>query len=92
MMWITGTQGAISFPSMTLWRGTEWGQPTQKVPFDRFENTKTPLEAQLDHFIDVMTGADPLIDVADATRTLAIAEDIEAQLRHQAHQGHSRYA
>jgi hypothetical protein len=38
------------------------------------------LTAQLDHFIDVMDGAPPLIDVADAIRTLAIAQNIEEQL------------
>ena len=26
MMWITGTKGAVSFPSMTLWQGEDWGQ------------------------------------------------------------------
>jgi hypothetical protein len=30
-----------------------------------------------------MDGAAPLIDVADATRTLAVAEDIEHQLNQQ---------
>lgn len=80
MMWITGTQGAISFPSMTLWRGTDWSTPAQIAPLTPAANTATPLEAQLTHFVEVMDGAAPLIDVADATRTLAVAEQIEAQL------------
>lgn len=80
MMWITGTKGAISFPSMRLWNGTEWGSPARPVPFDAARNAKSPLDAQLDHFIAVMEGATPLIDVADATRTLAIARQIEEQL------------
>lgn len=80
MMWIMGTDGAISFPSMTLWSGTEWGQAAQQVPVQKAENAKPPLAAQLDHFLDVIDGATPLIDVADATRTLDIALQIEGQL------------
>jgi predicted dehydrogenase len=80
MLWITGTKGAISFPSMTLWSGTDWGTPAQRRDLKRAEDTRTPLEAQLDHFIDVMEGAAPLIDVADATCTLDITLQIEAQL------------
>jgi len=81
MMWITGTKGAISFPSMTLWQGAEWGKPATQIPLEKAQNTRTPLEAQLDHFIDVMDGASPLIDVADAARTVAVAGKIEQQLR-----------
>ncbi|WP_299964865.1 Gfo/Idh/MocA family oxidoreductase [uncultured Roseobacter sp.] len=81
MLWITGTQGAISFPSLTLWSGTEWGQPATRVPLDRQENPQTPLAAQLDHFLQVMNGAPPLISVADAIRTLETALEIETQLR-----------
>ena len=80
MLWIMGTKGAISFPSMTLWAGTDWGTAATKQPLKPAQNIKSPLEAQLDHFIDVMDGAEPLIDVADATRTLAIALQIESQL------------
>ena len=83
MMWITGTKGAISFPSMTLWHGNDWGTPAKRAPLEVTQNTRTPLEAQLDHFIEVMNGAAPLIDVADAARTLAVAEDIEHQLNQQ---------
>ena len=80
MMWITGTKGAISFPSMTFWQGTEWGNAATRIPFVAAKNEQAPLDAQLDHFIDVMNGAAPLIDVADAARTLAVAQKIEAQL------------
>ncbi|WP_299916402.1 Gfo/Idh/MocA family oxidoreductase [uncultured Roseobacter sp.] len=80
MMWIIGTKGAISFPSMTLWQGEDWARPAVPMPLDILENDRAPLDAQLDHFIDVMDGATPLIDVADATRTLATALEIEAQL------------
>ena len=92
MMWITGTKGAISFPSMTVWAGTEWGTAASRTPFERARNTKTPLEAQLDHFIEVMGGADPLIDVADATRTLAVAGRIERQLTPETLQQRAKYA
>ncbi|MFK7836474.1 MAG: Gfo/Idh/MocA family protein [Sulfitobacter sp.] len=80
MMWITGTKGGISFPSMTLWHGQDWGTAAQQIPLTKAANTKPPLDAQLDHFIEVMDGAAPVINVADATRTLAVAEDIETQL------------
>lgn len=80
MLWITGTGGAVSFPSMTRWSGADWGTPAVRVAYPRAENEKPPLDAQLDHFLDVMEGAPPLIDVGDATRTLQIALQIEDQL------------
>lgn len=80
MLWITGTRGAVSFPSMTVWNGTDWGTAAQQVPLDCAENTLPPLAAQLDHFLEVIEGATPLIDVADAARTLELAAGIEAQL------------
>lgn len=92
MIWITGTQGAISFPSMTVWKGTDWGTAAQSAPLIPARNTKAPLEAQLDHFLEVISGATPLIDVADATRTLATAQTIEAQLAAQTSPGRTEYA
>lgn len=80
MLWITGTKGAISFPSMTLWSGTDWGTAATRKSVAVAQNAQTPLDAQLSHFIDVMDGAAPMIDVADATRTLALATEIETQL------------
>jgi predicted dehydrogenase len=80
MLWITGTKGAVSFPSMTLWQGTDWGQAAQQTRLEPAQNITPPLEAQLDHFLEVMEGAPPLIDVADAARTLDVAARIEAQL------------
>lgn len=80
MLWITGTKGAVSFPSMTRWQGTEWSTPAQPLPGLRAENKQPPLAAQLDHFLDVIDGATPLIDVADATRTLEVTLDLERQL------------
>lgn len=80
MMWITGTRGGISFPSLTHWQGEHWGRAAARVPLEVAVNHALPLSAQLDHFLEVMDGAAPLIDVADATRTLEIALEIEARL------------
>ncbi|WP_298915453.1 Gfo/Idh/MocA family oxidoreductase [uncultured Roseobacter sp.] len=80
MMWIMGTKGAVSYPSLTLWSGRDWSKPAESTPVAPEQDAKAPLDAQLDHFIDVMNGAPPLIDVADATKTLAAALQIEAQL------------
>jgi hypothetical protein len=83
MMWITGTQGGISFPSLTQWNGVDWGQAAQTVPVDVAVNEAVPLAAQLDHFLDVIGGVAPLIDVADAMVTLGLAEALETQLASQ---------
>lgn len=82
MMWITGTKGGASFPSLSVWSGQDWGTAARRVPQTIALNSAPPLETQLSHFVDVMDGAQPLIDVADATRTLAVACDIETQLTH----------
>lgn len=83
MMWIMGSKGAVSFPSMTLWGGVDWGTPARPQPLPSVENDVIPLDAQLAHFLEVMDGATPLIDVADATLTLEIALRIEADLTSQ---------
>jgi len=80
MIWITGTKGAISFPSMSLWEGRDWGEAAQRSTLEPARNTQSPIDAQLTHFLNVMNGSEPMIDVADATRTLAVATDIETQL------------
>ena len=84
MMWITGTKGALSFPSMTVWQGTDWGTAAKRMVLNPAQNAQTPLDAQLDHFLDVIDGAVPLIDVADATLTLGVAQVLEADLAGQA--------
>ncbi len=83
MFWITGTKGAVSYPSLTVWSGSDWGTPATSHRLAQRKDTRAPLDAQLDHFIDVMDGATPLIDVADATRTLETALQIETQLSSQ---------
>ncbi|MDA9899950.1 Gfo/Idh/MocA family oxidoreductase, partial [Planktomarina temperata] len=87
MMWITGTKGALSFPSMTLWQGEDWGQAARKISTTAKKNVKVPLDAQLDHFLEVIDGAEPMIDVADATRTLEVALSLEAELAGQSEMG-----
>jgi predicted dehydrogenase len=87
MMWITGTKGALSFPSMTLWQGEDWGQAARKIPTTAEKNVKVPLDAQLDHFLEVIDGAEPMIDVADATKTLEVALSLEAELAGQSEMG-----
>ena len=83
MMWITGTKGALSFPSMTLRQGEDWGQAATKISASAEKNVKAPLDAQLDHFVRVIDGAEPMIDVADATKTLEVAVRLEAELARQ---------
>jgi len=83
MMWITGTKGALSFPSMTLWQGEDWGQAATKISASAEKNVKAPLDAQLDHFVRVIDGAEPMIDVADATKTLEVAVRLESELAEQ---------
>jgi predicted dehydrogenase len=81
MMWITGTKGSIGFPSLTHWSGApDWSIAATARKTILEDDGASPLERQLSHFLEVMDGARPLIDVADATRTLAVALDIESQL------------
>ncbi len=80
MWWITGTGGGIAFPSLTHWSGAaDWSQAPEpaRIAVERV----VPLDAQLEHFVDVMeNAAAPLIDVADARKTLETALKIEAAL------------
>ncbi|KNG95626.1 Gfo/Idh/MocA family protein [Pseudaestuariivita atlantica] len=78
MMWITGTEGGVSFPSLTLWSGTEWAHPATPERLDA--PATVPLDAQLDHFLDVIVGAPPRISAEDGAATLDIALKIEEAL------------
>jgi len=77
MWWITGTKGGISFPSMTLWGEAEdWseGAVSQTLAVE----TLSPLDAQLEHFLDVIVGkAQPLIGIRDAQESLRITHELE---------------
>lgn len=80
MWWITGTKGAISYPSLTLWTGaSHWGEAPKPVKID--VETVTPLNRQIDHFLAVMKGEEtPLITIIDAAASLAATHEIEQQL------------
>jgi predicted dehydrogenase len=77
-MWIAGTEGGVSFPSLTLWSGAQdWGQRPER---QQIHVAKTdPLAAQLDHFLEVLDGAPPLIDTMDARQSLALTLEVERQ-------------
>lgn len=74
---IAGTQGAVSFPSLTVWGGAaDWSQAATPTRTECAEGV--PLDIQLGHFADVIAGtAQPLIDAADGRRTLSATVQIE---------------
>lgn len=80
---IAGSRGALSLPDLTLWRQTgapDWKQPLERtsLPIDPVD----PLVAQLAQFRRVIRdGEPPVVDVVDATRTLAVIEAIGRALR-----------
>lgn len=84
MLFMAGTKGAISFPSLTLWGGaSNWTElPTARL---NTVGDTVPFKAQLDHFADVIQGrAEPRITVQEGVKTLAAtlwAEDILARHR-----------
>ena len=83
MWWITGTKGAVSFPSLTLWTGANhWGEAP--VPQKIATPSVIPLIQQLDHFLAVMAEEEtPLISIADAAASLAATHKIEQLLMDQ---------
>lgn len=80
MMWITGTSGSVAFPSMTQWSGAQdWSESPKPKRLDLPETD--PLATQLNHFVEVVARkSEPLISVFDATETLKVALELEAQL------------
>lgn len=72
-----GTEGALGFPSLTLWRGArDWSEPTMPEPLDPLAPTD-PLAAQVGHLCDVVAGrAAPLCSGADGRAALALAQQI----------------
>ncbi len=76
---ITGRDGSVGFPSLTVWGGVpDWSQPAvPQLPKKTAPNV--PLVAQLEHFADVVAGCSaPLVSAADATQTLRVTLQIEA--------------
>ena len=70
---IGGRTGTLSLPSMTLWRheepGGSWQDAIHPQILER-EDSRT-YRNQLDHFLDVIDGAAPLISARDGLKTLA---------------------
>lgn len=68
MMFVSGTTGAVSFPSLTYWGGSpDWSvapNPQKAQPVEG-----VPLEIQLDHFLDVIEGKTS--SIADAQEGMA---------------------
>lgn len=86
MLFLAGTTGAVSYPSLTLWGGAaDWTELPEAVA--RPVDDTVPFKAQLDHFADVIAGrAPPRITVAEGRKTLAatlMAEEILARHRTQ---------
>ncbi|PTX54221.1 putative dehydrogenase [Litoreibacter ponti] len=74
---ICGTEGAIAFPSLTVWSGAaDWSQQ----PGVRRESftPNIPLVAQLAHFADVCAGAAPLVSAEDGRKSLEATLALEA--------------
>ena len=74
---IAGTEGAIGFPSLTVWSGAkDWSQaPT---PHENTAPDGTPLVLQLEHFARVIAGMEaPLNDARSGRATIAATLDIE---------------
>ena len=75
---ITGSAGAVSFPSLTVWSGaSDWSEPARAVLRDVDSNV--PLEAQFAHFRDVVAGrVAPIVSALEGRKSLATTLDIEA--------------
>jgi len=73
---IAGTLGALSIPQLQVWTYGEqkgWHHPLQQSHEAKAEGTA--LGNQLAHFVQVIRGeASPVINAADAMRTLALVE------------------
>lgn len=74
---VTGTKGAVSFPSLRVWTGAaDWSE----APAMRIAEAEdgVPLVRQLEHFADVIAGrAQPLNDGESARETHRITLEIE---------------
>lgn len=90
---LSGTEGSLTLPGLDLWRydgQKSWFAPIsrQTLPITR----ESPYLRQLRHLRDVVRdGAKPLIDAADATRTLratlAVHEAARQRQRQELHDG-----
>ena len=79
---ISGTRGAVEFPSLRVWTGArDWSQaPTPQT--HTTDDDGAPLVRQLEHFARVIAGQElPINDAADGRQTLDITLQIEAATR-----------
>jgi predicted dehydrogenase len=80
---IAGTRASLAVPSLRVRRhagGPSWWHPweTSTLPVQR----RDPLEAQLEHFCDVVRGvAEPLVSGADALETLRVTLAVTEAVR-----------
>ncbi|MEO0829305.1 MAG: Gfo/Idh/MocA family oxidoreductase, partial [Pseudomonadota bacterium] len=73
---VAGTEGAIGFPSLTLWRGAkDWSEAP--LAEHRSVPANVPLVAQLEHFADVCRGATPRVSAADGRAAVDVILRIE---------------
>ena len=78
-LFISGSEGAVSYPSLTVWGGSvDWG--TGATSEMREVEETVPLQAQLAQFVDVISGAEPVINAADAGETLRLALQAQAAI------------
>ncbi|MEP4768662.1 MAG: Gfo/Idh/MocA family oxidoreductase [Roseibium sp.] len=77
MLFVSGTKGAISFPSLTLWTGSpDWSVAPQPQNIECAAGI--PLDNQLNHFLDIIEhGQAPLIDANDGLQTLSATLALE---------------
>ncbi len=71
-LFLTGTLGSLSVPSLNLWRQEGPGSWTEPFSTSKLDCAAAdPLMRQLDHFCDVVERrVEPLVSAADALRTL----------------------
>ena len=80
MMWVMGTKGGVSFPSLTVWGGSDtWAKAPHatKITVDK----TNALTAQLDHFLDVIDGKVPSLNpAAQGAAMLRLITDLRGKL------------
>lgn len=74
---LAGTGGALSVPNLAKYSyhpsvGADWHSPLSRTYLP--VRPHLSFHAQLEHFIDVVRGASPLVSAEDASRTLALVE------------------
>ena len=77
MLFVSGTRGAVSFPSLTVWSGSpDWS--VAPTPEKSEPTSGVPLDIQLNHFLDVIEGKDtPIADAQEGLATLAATLKLE---------------